>query len=103
MHHPTPHIGATRAAGQHSFPNKERAKIMTGQERIRFVPLICISTYYPTDPLTIIEFRNPSHSVHKIRLSPDLEALTLGKGMSSSAAYLTAARFEAAILKIPQS
>ena len=38
------------------------------------------SPYRPTDPFTILESRNPSHDVselHKIRKSPDLEALKL--------------------------
>ena len=37
----------------------------------------------PTSPFTILELQNPSHGVrerHKIRRSPDLEALKLRKG-----------------------
>ena len=40
---------------------------------------------HPTDPFTILEFQNPPPVVpelHKIRQSPDLEALKLWKGRS---------------------
>ena len=43
------------------------------------------STYYPTNPFTILKFPNPSQDVselHKIRKSPDFEALNLWKGWS---------------------
>ena len=42
----------------------------------------------PTSPFTIVELLNPSHYVpelHKIRRSPDREALKLGKGSSGMA------------------
>ena len=41
--------------------------------------------FYPTNPFTILELQNPSHDIpelHKIRWSPDLEALKLWKGSS---------------------
>ena len=43
---------------------------------------------YPTNPFTILELLHPSHDVselHKIRRSPDLEALQLWKSTSGSA------------------
>ena len=43
---------------------------------------------YPTNPFTISKLQNSSHDVpelHKIRRSPDLEALKLGKGSSGIA------------------
>ena len=41
----------------------------------------------PTNPFVILELQNPSHDipeVHTIHRSPDLEALKLRKGSSSS-------------------
>ena len=48
---------------------------------------------YPTNPFTIFWLRNRSHDVpvlHKIRRSPDQEALKLGKGSSGIRSLLSA-------------
>ena len=46
-----------------------------------------ISFFFPTNPFTILELQNPWHDVpqlHKMRRSPDLQALKLWKGSSGS-------------------